>query len=487
MDSGTAAIFGLLLFVVIPFLLVLTTGLWLRSRRRLSALNARFAGVTAADEELQKVQGETDERRKAMDALEASYAELSLRYGGIVDAEQEVRILKAQAQTEQDLIERLRASYAEKKLVYDRLIREVAIFDDRLAFGEMGVYEPHFDFTDSEAFKQGIVEVRDAQKRMVSNKSAVVCSRQWTVDGSVAKGTTMTNRNIRLTLRAFNNECEAAISNTRWNNANAMEKRILNARKQVDSMNESNLVTITEAYVELKLKELFLTHEYREKLKEEKEERAEAVRAAREEQKLERDMERAEEEERHYAEMLAKAKAEAASISGDQLAAFSDQITILERDLAAAQARFERAQALAQRTRSGYVYIISNIGSFGEEMVKIGLTRRLDPSDRVIELGDASVPFRFDTHAIIYSDDAVALEGALHREFDAVRVNAQNYRKEFFRVSIEAVEEAVERLAPGAPFFRDVEAQEYRETLAKRRALFELPVHDDVAVLPAAI
>jgi len=124
---------------------------------------------------------------------------------------------------------------------------------------------------------------------------------------------------------------------------------------------------------------------------------------------------------------------------------------------------------MAERTRSGYVYIISNIGSFGDGVVKIGLTRRLDPMDRVRELGDASVPFTFDTHAVIYSDDAPALERALHAEFDPTRINAQNYRKEFFRASIEQVEEAVARLAPGSSFFKDIEAQEYRETLARRQ------------------
>ncbi|HKX80364.1 MAG TPA: GIY-YIG nuclease family protein, partial [Novosphingobium sp.] len=106
-------------------------------------------------------------------------------------------------------------------------------------------------------------------------------------------------------------------------------------------------------------------------------------------------------------------------------------------------------------------------------IVKIGLTRRLDPIDRVRELGDASVPFSFDTHAMIYSDDAPTLERALHNEFDAERVNAQNFRKEFFRVTLDQVEGALVRLAPEAPFFRDIEAQEFRETLSRRRLALE--------------
>ncbi|RCS24542.1 GIY-YIG nuclease family protein [Phyllobacterium salinisoli] len=235
------------------------------------------------------------------------------------------------------------------------------------------------------------------------------------------------------------------------------------------------------------MQELFLTHEYREKLKVEREERAELARAQKEEQKLVRDMERAEEEEARYQRLLDKARAEAERAVGPRLEAFNAQIAMLERDLEEAHAKFERAQAMAEKTKSGYVYIISNIGSFGDDVVKIGLTRRLDPADRVRELGDASVPFTFDTHAIIYSDDAPALERALHREFEGVRINAQNFRKEFFRARIEDVEAAVTRLAPGAPFFRDVEAQDYRETLARRNAaLAALHMEKDYQ-LPEAI
>jgi T5orf172 domain len=252
-----------------------------------------------------------------------------------------------------------------------------------------------------------------------------------------------------------------------------MEKRITRAQAQIDKLNASNSTLVTDDFLKLKLRELYLTHEYREKSKAERDERAEAARAAREEQRLPRDVEEAQADEQHYERLLAKAKAEAASVVGPQLEAFSEQVKVLERDLAEAHAKAERAQAMAERTRSGYVYIVSNIGSFGENVVKIGLTRRLDPLDRVRELGDASVPFAFDTHAIIYSDDAPTLERALHNEFELTRINAQNYRKEFFRTSLDAVEAALKRVAPSAAFFKDIEAQEYHETLARRRVALE--------------
>ncbi|MGO7548397.1 DUF4041 domain-containing protein [Rhizobium leguminosarum] len=420
-------------------------------------------------------------------ALEGNLSALEQRYSSIASEEAEVQRLKEVANSISIDISTLRNSYSEKKAIFDRLAKEVAIFDEKMAFAEMGVYEPHFDYTDSEQYKNAVLSNREVQKGMVSNKNAAIAKTEWTVSGSKAKGQTMNNRNIKLALRAFNNECDAAVANVRWNNANAMEKRIINARQQIDNLNATNDIHITEEYLRLKLTELHLTHEYREKLKAEREERAEMARAAREEQKLIRDMERAEEEESRYQRLLDKAKTDASRAATAQMGAYDEKIRLLERDLAEAHARVERAQAMAEKTRSGYVYIISNIGSFGEEVVKIGLTRRLDPADRVRELGDASVPFTFDTHAIIYSDDAPTLERALHNEFQKTRINAQNFRKEFFRVSIDDVEAAVTRLAPGAPFFKDIEAQEYRETLARRNAMLAAAEPPELVAFPASL
>lgn len=438
-----------------------------REKRRRVTLEDQLSGAKNAGEKAIELGRQLLAQKNE---LVAKVEGMEERFKPILDLDQECAALTTKVALWTTEIEQLRTSYGEKKAVYDRLLKEVAVFDEKLAFAEMGVYEPHFDFTDSEEYKQNIVATRGAQKDIVSAKTAVICTTNWTVDGSTAKGQTMTNRNIRLTLRAFNSECDAGIANARWNNVNAMEKRVLNAHAQIDKHNASNSIFITKEYLKLKLQELYLTHEYREKLKAERDERAEAARLQKEEQRLIRDMERAEEEEARYQRLLDKAKAEAQSIVGPKLDAFQQQIKMLERDLAEAHAKVERAQAMAERTRSGYVYIISNVGSFGDDVVKIGLTRRLDPSDRVRELGDASVPFKFDTHAIIYSDDAPTLEHALHAEFEPVRINAQNYRKEFFRAKLDDVEAAVKRLAPDAPFFKDVEAQEYRETLARRNA-----------------
>ncbi|WP_434054182.1 MAG: DUF4041 domain-containing protein [Roseibium sp.] len=404
-----------------------------------------------------------------IDGLEERAVKLEDKYGGLISEEAELERLRSETVVEQSRIEELRTSYAEKKVTFDRLQHELAVYDERLSFAELGMYEPHFDFNDSEAFKERIKTVRRRQKAMVSSKHACICPTNWTVDGSLSKGKTMINRQMRLTMRAFNNECEAAIANTRWNNVIAMENRVLKAVIAIDASNSSMNLVINDAYVALKIEELRLTHEYREQLKQERDERVELARAEREEKKLLAEAEKADKEEQKYQDLLAKARKEAeVDVDNERL---RNKIAELETSLAEAHATGERARAMAELTKSGYVYIVSNVGSFGEDVVKIGLTRRLDPNDRVRELGDASVPFSFDTHAMIYSEEAPALELALHREFGDKRINMSNLRKEFFRVSLNEVEDAVRRLAPDASFFKDREAQDWQETLARRKQL----------------
>lgn len=408
-----------------------------------------------------RARGARTRAEKRITEAEATAETLKKKYAPITSIENEISTLRDKATQLEKQIEETRSSYSEKRATLKKLEQQVAIYDEKLSFAELGVYEPHFEFSDADEYKQEIKRIRDRQKTMVSAKTSTTCPTDWQVDGSRAKGQTMINRQTRLTMRAFNNECEAAIANTRWNNVNAMEKRILNAATQIDKANESMNLCISDDYVSIKLDELHATHEYRESLKIEKEERAELARAEREEKKLLAEAEAAEREEKRYQKLLDKARSEAG--------VDESRIADLEAALAEAHATSERARAMAEMTKSGYVYIISNVGSFGEDVVKIGLTRRLEPDDRVKELGDASVPFGFDTHAMIYSDEAPALESALHKEFADRRVNASNMRKEFFRVGLEEVEDAVKRLAPTASFFSDREAQEWHETLSRRK------------------
>lgn len=390
------------------------------------------------------------------------------RFSKIIDVEKEVEKVTSEKQKIERTIEELRASYKEKKVIFDKLVKEAAIYDEEIELAELGFYKPHYDFDTSEKYKEEIALVKSKQKEMISSKTAIFCNTEWTVEGSKAKGRTMTNRGIRLTARAFNNECDSAISNVSWNNAARMEQRLEKAFDSINKLNESSAINISPEYLELKIEELRLTHEYKEKKQQEKEEQAEIRRQMREETKLEQEMEKALKEEERYQKLLDKAKVEAEKTTGPKLEKLQEKITALGEELEEAHAKSERAKSMAQQTKSGHVYVISNMGSFGENIYKIGMTRRLEPLDRVKELGDASVPFIFDIHAIIYSGDAPALENALHKAFDFKRLNLVNNRKEFFNVSLDDIEREVKILSPDVEFVETAEAREYRESKAIR-------------------
>ena len=412
---------------------------------------------------------------------------LNTRFSDVLDIDAEVKRLQAQATEAQNDVKSLRDKYITKKEVFDSLVETIAVFDEEVELAEWGFYKPHFDYGTSDQFKSAIKDIKDKQKVMVKNKTAVVCYTDWVVQGKKSEGRKMTNRAIKLTLRAFNNECDAAIANIRWNNAIAMEKRVKTAFDTINKLNEPQDIHITLAYWLLKLDELRLTHEYREKKHAEKEEQRELRRQEREQKKLLQEMEEAVKQEAVCSSSLEKARAEAAKASGEKLNELEREIERLRFELEAAHEKAERAKSMAQQTKRGHVYIISNIGSFGEHIYKIGMTRRLDPDERVKELGDASVPFGFDVHAMIYTEDAPALEADLHRAFEDRRINKVNTRREFFKVHLDEIRTKVEELVPSAEFIETVEARQYRESESLRRQAEESPVKDIRSQYPAEL
>ncbi|ETI58166.1 DUF4041 domain-containing protein [Marinomonas profundimaris] len=390
---------------------------------------------------------------------------IELKYSKILDVDLEVEKSREEKDAiDQDILS-LRENYKEKRILFERIVKEAAIYDEEIQLAELGFYKPHFDFGTSEKYKDEISAVKKKQKELVSSDKAIFCTTEWTVEGSKAKGKIMTNRGIRLTARAFNNECDAAISNTRWNNVDRMEQRIEKAYDAINKLNQSSAIIISNEYFLLKLKELRLAYEYAEKKQHEKEEQQEIKHQMREEAKFEQEADKAFKEEEKYNKLLMKAKEEAEKATGTKLESLQEKISRLHQELSDAHEKSERAKSMAEQTKRGHVYIISNIGSFGENVYKIGMTRRLEPLDRVKELGDASVPFVFDVHAMIHSEDAPALENSLHKKFDQQRLNLVNSRKEFFNVSLIDIESEVKNISPEAEFIETAEARDFRESL----------------------
>ena len=391
---------------------------------------------------------------------------LEKKYSSIIDIDVATEKLLRDKEIILSEVDNLRDSYKDKKIIYDNLIKEAAIFNEEIQLAELGFYKPHYDFDTSEDYKKKMDNIKIQQKYMVTEKTAIYSNTQWTVQGSRAKGKTMANRAIRLTARAFNKECDSAVAKVRWNNIKRLEVQIEKAFYGINQLNKSQDIEIDECYLNLKIEELRIAHEYVDKKHQEKEVQAEIKRQMREEMRFEKEVEKAISDELKYENLLERAKVDISKSTGNQLNKLNAKIAKLEEDLAAAHEKSERAKSMAQQTKSGHVYVISNIGSFGEGIYKIGMTRRLDPIDRVKELGDASVPFIFDLHAMIYSEDAPALENSLHKAFENFRLNLVNTRKEFFKIALDDIVEEVRKVSPEAEFIKSAEARHFTETLS---------------------
>lgn len=303
---------------------------------------------------------------------------------------------------------------------------------------------------------------REQTRRMVEEQQAAECDYSETYRRETA---------IRFVIDAFNGRVDAILSRSKYDNYGTLTQEIRDAFSLVNENGKAfRNARILPAYLDVRLAELKWAVVVNELKQKEREEQRRIKEQIREEERARREYERAiqeaEKEEAAIKKALEKARLEEAAASAEQKAMFEEQIALLSQKLNDAEAKNQRAISMAQQTRKGNVYIISNVGSFGEGVFKIGMTRRLEPMDRIKELGDASVPFEFDVHAMISSEDAPALEGLLHTEFDDFRVNKVNFRKEFFRLPLERLRSFISSKGLEIAFTMVAEAYEYRETQA---------------------
>jgi hypothetical protein len=343
--------------------------------------------------------------------------------------------------------------------------------DDQLLLQEFGLFEPKYRLVTSADYKVALDRLRASQKEMVRSGTAFILGTNWSVNGSEAEGRRMMRDYSKLIVRAFNTECDATVEGVKFYNLEPSRARIHKSFDVLNKLGARMSVGIANAYLDTKLGELDLAFEFQVKKQEEKEEAKKLREQQREEAKLQREIDAVREalakEERHYRRALAtmEARLAKADVDADRELIEAEISTIRER-MGEVEAKRQDVDYRATNASAGYVYIISNIGAFGEGVFKIGVTRRLEPMDRIDELGDASVPFDFDVHALVFSDDAYGLEQALHRHFAATRLNRVNGRKEFFRGTVEEIE-TVLREVFGKPVEvnRLAEAEEYRQSL----------------------
>lgn len=337
---------------------------------------------------------------------------------------------------------------------------DVIELNDQRTLQDVGIYRYHHPLENAALYKERLTQLNAQIDEAVKTGKAVLAADMFTFNGSLAKGRKMVADLSRLMLRAYNAEADNCVRSLRSGNISTATRRLEASMAAIQKLGAMMDMRVNPEYHALRVDELQLTADYQMKIQEEREK-------AREERELLREQRRAEAELAAERERLDKERAHYLNAL-DALRANGDDSAVeeLESRLADIYKAIAANDFRIANIRAGYVYVISNIGAFGPNIVKIGMTRRLEPMDRVRELGDASVPFRYDVHAIHFSDDAVALENELHKIFAHRRVNFVNERREFFFATPAEVREVLlEKTGGLLEYTESPEAPEYFQSV----------------------
>ena len=314
------------------------------------------------------------------------------------------------------------------------LKRDLSIFQEIANFNGVGLFEePKYLFEISASYQVEIKRIREQQKDLIRSSRAIEIPEFISSFSDQSIGQKVIKGQARMMIESFNIECDNLLQQLKISSYSAILEKIEKYSNDLEKNAASLKCSISEPFLELKFKECELVYQYKLMKQKEEDEQAEIKERMREEQKAQIEYDRllskAKKEEEIYRLAIERAKVELNTVVESEKQVLINKIKMLEKQLQDAEENERRAISMAEQTKRGYVYVISNIGSFGENIYKIGLTRRLEPMDRVNELSGASVPFSFDVHAVILSDDAPALEAKLHRELATKRVNQINQRK----------------------------------------------------------
>ncbi|GAB3215110.1 DUF4041 domain-containing protein [Pseudaeromonas pectinilytica] len=347
-----------------------------------------------------------------------------------------VDTLKAEVFKLSNTYSNLQEKYKDRRNTLQNFERIISTYDVGIGSIDVNSYKPLHDTRDVAFLESELEKVKDKAKAIISSKRACISRlpSDIAINGRKGAAKTFINREIRLRIRCLDNEVMAAIAAVEWNNINRLIARVQNKFQEINDESKLVKIFLERNYLDLKVLELRLNYEIKQlkaDIKEEEREERQRIREEeRDEERVKKELEKA---ERDRVRMENLVKQELMKIS-EATDAQKMKLALHQKELEMLRAKEVRAMSLAQQTRAGYVYIISNVVSFGEGVCKIGMTRRLDPNDRVKELGDASVPDFFTVHAFIYTDDAPTLEKFFHDQFKNRRVNLVNHRKEFFRL-----------------------------------------------------
>lgn len=365
---------------------------------------------------------------------------------------------------------RISATIEQEKSRLLELKKMVLVAEDEVETESFCLYEPKFKFQNIEDYDKKIKEIRNQEKQLVKDKIAISTDQHVTLNSNQRDGRNLVSMYAKSCLRSFNNECDIIISQAKYFNYDKCSNRIQIAYNQINELGSPLNISISPLYLYLKFDELQLSLDYAIIKKTERERMLEYRQQLRENEQLEKELEEArekvEKEKQHYMRAIAMIDAQMEHCEDDSITVeLNNQRDDIVKHIAEINGEIEAIDYRQANVRAGYVYVISNIGSFGEGVVKIGMTRRLDPDDRIYELSGASVPFAYDVHAMIFTDDAPKLEASIHRTLQHRRVNKVNSRKEFYFATVDEVKQIVyKELGSTTEFVTFAEAQQYRES-----------------------
>lgn len=347
--------------------------------------------------------------------------------------------------------------------------------DDEILAEEFGLYKAAFKFATSTKYKEAIDKLRKEEREEIKRINEVAKTTSWTVNNSASQGRKMVGDITRLLIRAFNNECDDLIGKVKSTNIDKTIERIQKSANDISKRGSVIHVTIPQSYVTKKIQEARLAYEFALVKEREKEELREAKAREREELKVKKEIEakrkELKKEQAKYKKALEDAQRKLLEAGDESKTALEKKIKELKGNLDEVDKGIQDVDYREANKRAGFVYIISNLGSFGSDVFKIGMTRRLEPMERIMELSDASVPFNFDVHALIFTDDAPALEAALHHEFEDRKLNLVNQRREFFKCSLDEIKQAVVKNYDKTVEFKDfADAEQFRVSEKMREA-----------------
>lgn len=364
------------------------------------------------------------------------------------------------------LRDQLAAEVTDQQQRLDALQAEIITTQDEQILQEIGIYDYRHPLTDAVAYREALTVLQGEIKAMARRDGgAIEASLSWHVNGSLTEGRKAIREYSKLMLRAYNAEADNLVRGMKPYKLQSSLDRLDKVAFTIERLGKTMSLRVAAEYHQLRFRELELTADYLEKLAQQKANEREERERLREERKaqaeLAREREKLDKEYQHYINVLAALEAAGKGAEADELRDRLDEI----------KEAIERVDFRAANIRAGYVYVISNLGAFGDKIVKIGLTRRLEPMDRIRELSNASVPFKFDVHALFFATDAVGIEAEMHRRLADRRVNRVNTRREFFYATpAEAREHLKELTGQLLQFDELAEAVEFRQSAAVARA-----------------